>query len=262
MENVLNILAVDDEQIVLDSILKHLRKEDYNVKAVLSATEAIGLITKSRVDIVLTDLMMPEIDGLEFMQQVKSHLPNTPVIIITGYATINTALQATRQGAFDYIAKPFTKAELLAVIKRAAEIAHSATALNKNDDNVDPGKAASDYEVGAIKSIGENCWMIVEESGQVLIGVEHAFLQTIGKIQNIHLPAVCDELRQGSVFLQIYSTDMLLHKVLSPLSGAVIEINQKAIEDPNVTLEDPYGKGWLMRLIPTKLDFEVKEMDV
>lgn len=261
MENTLNILVVDDEQVVLDSIVKHLRKENYIVKTVLSANDAIKLITKTRVDIVLTDLMMPEIDGLDFMRQVKSDLPNIPVIIITGYATINTALQATRLGAFDYIAKPFTKAELLAVVKRAAEITQSATALNKNDNKANPGQNASDYEIGSIKSIGENCWMIVEKSGQVLIGVEHAFLQTIGKIQNVQLPSVGDQLRQGSVYLQIYSTDMILHKVQSPLSGTVTEINQKAVEDPNATLEDPYGKGWLMRLNPTKLDFEVKEMD-
>ena len=86
-----NILIVDDEQIVLDSIHKLVRNEPYAVFTAYSAREALDELKK-------TDIM------------------------VTGYATINTALQATQLGAFDYIAKPFSKKELLGVLKRAAEL--------------------------------------------------------------------------------------------------------------------------------------------
>ncbi len=120
MERELTVLVVDDEQIILDSVRKHLRKDNYTVHTVLTAREALDRFKSDRIDIVLTDLMMPEMDGLELMAELKQDHPNTPVIMITGYATIDSARQANQLGAFDYLAKPFTKSELLAVLKRAA----------------------------------------------------------------------------------------------------------------------------------------------
>ena len=92
MERVLHILVVDDEQVVLDSVKKHLKKENYEIHTALLAREALEIMDSTPIDMVLTDLMMPEIDGLELMREVKARTPLTPVIMITGYATINTAL--------------------------------------------------------------------------------------------------------------------------------------------------------------------------
>jgi len=126
MDKTIDILVVDDEQIILDSIEKHLRKESYNVYSVLSVQQALDMMKQTVFDIYLTDLMMPEIDGMEFMKIIKTDQPKAPVIMITGYATINTALQAKQLGAFDYIAKPFTRKELMGVIRRAAELVTAA----------------------------------------------------------------------------------------------------------------------------------------
>ncbi len=115
------ILIVDDEQIILDSIRKHLRREDYNIQTVLTAKEAIERFKSESINIVLTDLMMPEIDGMELMAIIKKDHPDVRVIMITGYATISTAQQAKQLGAFDYLAKPFTKSELLKVIEKACD---------------------------------------------------------------------------------------------------------------------------------------------
>jgi len=70
------------------------------------------------------------------------------------------------------------------------------------------------------------------------------------------------ELVQGSVFLQIFSSDLTSHPIVSPLSGTVVEVNAAALEDPNKTLEDPYGTGWLVRLTPTRLDEEMQLLDL
>ena len=115
----LNVLVVDDEQIVLDSAQRHLRQDDYGVHKALSAIGGLDVIESSSIDIVLTDLMMPEMDGLEFLKIIKDKYPKIPVIMITGYATINTALQAMQLGAFDYVAKPFSPRKLLAKIEEA-----------------------------------------------------------------------------------------------------------------------------------------------
>lgn len=257
MNTPLKILVVDDEQIVLDSVTKHLRKEDYTIVTVLSATEAVELLDADPPDIILTDLMMPEIDGLELMKISKEKLPQVPIIMITGYATINTALQATQLGAFDYIAKPFTRSELKSVVRRAAELLQGG---QPEEDNTTEKNRISSRSREGLKTIGDHVWLMVEDDGIVLLGVERSFLHVIGKIQNIFLPAVGDELRQGSVYLQLFSSDLRSHTVLSPLSGSVVDVNEALLEDPSKIVEDPYGKGWLIRLKPSRFEIEIKEL--
>jgi len=258
MERTLNILVVDDEQVVLDSIKRHLRKENYTVHTAMTAKTGLELLETASMDIVLTDLMMPEMDGLEFMKVVKESRPHTPIIMITGYATINTALQATELGAFDYIAKPFTKSELKAVIQRAS---HLVLKAEETGDEIKTGTADKAKEAPReIKVIGDSSWMMVQEDGSVLLGVERSFLHAIGRIQNIFLPAAGDQLRQGGTYLQIFATDLRSHTVLSPLSGKVLAVNEKVVSHPDSIHEDPYGEGWLIRLKPSRFDIEIKEL--
>ncbi|MEZ5357429.1 MAG: response regulator [Candidatus Zixiibacteriota bacterium] len=256
MNTPLKVLVVDDEQIVLDSVTKHLRKEDYTIVTVLTATEAVALLDSDPPDIILTDLMMPGIDGLELMKISKEKLPNTPIIMITGYATINTALQATQLGAFDYIAKPFTRSELQSVVKRAADLLQNGQP--SQDVPTEKKKTSRTHE--GLTTIGDHVWLMVEDDGVVLLGVERAFLHAIGKIQNIFLPSVGDELRQGSVYLQLFSSDLRSHTVLTPLSGTVVDTNEDLLKNPSKIVEDPYGKGWLIRLKPSRFEIEIKEL--
>ncbi|MCK5125307.1 MAG: response regulator [candidate division Zixibacteria bacterium] len=251
----LQVLVIDDEQIVLDSVVKHLRKEDYTIKTVLSAPVALEAINSNPPDIILTDLMMPEIDGLELMKIVKEKHPQIPIIMVTGYATINTALQATQLGAFDYIAKPFTRSELQTVVRRAEKLARGkAEAKGEASDH------AHSQANSRLKTIGDHIWLMVEEGGLVRLGIERSFLHTVGKIQNIFLPSVGDKLRQGSVYLELFSSDLRAHTVLSPLTGTIVEVNTSIVEDPSKMLEDPYGEGWLIRLKPSRFEIEIKEL--
>jgi CheY-like chemotaxis protein/glycine cleavage system H lipoate-binding protein len=264
MEKKLNILAVDDEQIVLDSLSKLLRKENCSLLTALSVKEALILMEQNEIDIILTDLMLPEIDGLEFMGIVKKKLPYVPIIMITGYATINTALQATHLGAFDYIAKPFTKSELKSVIKRASDLVRNSKNIKEQKEENGQLKKEPNENSGSkqkrITTLGQNSWMMLEDNGIVVFGIEHSYLQTIGKIQSIYFPTPGDELRQGSVYLQITSSDLRSFNLLSPLSGSVVEINTIVRDDPNKALEDSYGSGWLIRLKPSRFEFEIKTM--
>ncbi|MBU8932857.1 MAG: response regulator [candidate division Zixibacteria bacterium] len=260
MDRKLNVLVVDDEQIVLDSVRKHLGKEDYVIHTALAADKALELVRQGEIDIVLTDLMMPEIDGLEFMRLVKVDFPHLPVIMITGYATINTALQATQLGAFDYVAKPFTRKELQGVVRRAAEMASPPDSAQRGQITGERSDTDSHERIQEFKSVGDNAWLMLRDDGIVVFGVEHSFLQTIGTVQNIYLPSIGDKLRQGGTYLQIMSTDMRSHSLVSPLSGTVVEVNQKVIDDPQSALQDPFGEGWLIRLQPSRFDLEIKEL--
>lgn len=254
MERKLNVIVVDDEQIVLDSAERHLRHDDYQVFKALSAMEALEIFKKTEVDIVLTDLMMPEMDGLELIQVLKKKHPKVPVIMITGYATINTALQAMQLGAFDYVAKPFTKAELRGVVQRAAHLVANGPGAVANETEQEPDSRQSE----AFKGIGGHTWMMREENGNVLLGVERPFLHMLGRIQTVDMPAVGDQLRQGSVCFQIFTADLRSHVLWSPLSGTVVEVNKKVLDDPEKTLQDPYGDGWLLRIKPSSFERDVK----
>jgi CheY-like chemotaxis protein len=258
MDNTLNILVVDDEQIVLDSIQKHLKKDNYNVYGVLSAQDGLNLMAKTKIDIVLTDLMMPSIDGLELMKIIKADNPRIPVIMITGYATINTALKATQLGAFDYIAKPFSKAELRGVILRAAELAIKAGSSSEKTSTGDEAAGETAGRRDAFKTIGDKTWLVVQDDGTILLGVERSFLLAVGRIQTVFLPSKGDRLRQGSVYFQIFSSDLRAHTVISPISGTVVEINEQVVNSPESLLEDPYGEGWLVKIQPSDFENERK----
>jgi YesN/AraC family two-component response regulator len=260
MKDKLNVLVVDDEQIVLDSVHKHLRKEEiYVVHTALSVRQATEIMLNTEIHIVLTDLMMPDIDGLEFMSMVKRENPHIPMIVITGYATINTALQATQLGAFDYIAKPFTKKELLGVLTRAADLVRAAKKVKTGVSSADAGSKEEEIKNSKMfRNIDDHSWLMTRKDETVILGVKRTFLHTVGQIESIHLPEQGDELRQGGVFLQIISADLQSHSLVTPLSGTVVEVNEKVLSDPNVTLQDPYGDGWLIRLKPSKFEYEIK----
>jgi glycine cleavage system H lipoate-binding protein len=200
-------------------------------------------------------MMMPEIDGLEFIRMVKQTNPGTIMIMITGYATINTALQSMQLGAFDYLAKPFTRDELKKVIIRAADIISASEGVIS--DNIT--HLEIDDPVGkGFKGIGKNSWMMVLDEGYVQIGVERPFLINMGQIQSVYLPSVGDEIRQGSVCFQAFSADFRSQSLYSPLSGLVIEINEFVNKEPGKALQDPYKDGWLFKIKPSNFDEEIK----
>jgi len=115
------ILVVDDEEIVLKSCRKILEGGGYEVFTALSGQEAFDLLKSEPFDIVITDIKMPGIDGMEVLEKVKEEYPDILVIIITGYSTVQSAVQAMKLGAFDYIPKPFTPDEVLVVVEKALE---------------------------------------------------------------------------------------------------------------------------------------------
>ena len=115
------ILIVDDEDVVLKSCLRILQKLDYEVETAYSGQTALDLMEKKQYDIVLTDLMMPGMDGMQLLEEIKNRYPEVIVIIFTGFATVETARQALKAGAFDYIPKPFTPEELRTVIVNAVK---------------------------------------------------------------------------------------------------------------------------------------------
>ncbi len=115
------ILVVDDEPIVIRSCKAVLKAEGYNVEGVLSGKEAILKMEQNKYTLVLTDLKMPEIDGITLIRWMKQNKPDIGIVIITGYPSQDTIKEALELGIIDYVPKPFTPAVLTDVTKRAVE---------------------------------------------------------------------------------------------------------------------------------------------
>ena len=128
-----SVLVVDDERTVCNSCKKILSQEGYNVDIALTGEEALGKVKEGdRYDLVITDWKMPEIDGLEVARRIKKEKPNTAVIIITGYPSVESSIEAIRSGIADYVPKPFTPDELsnaaLRVLQKAGRVPVTASA--------------------------------------------------------------------------------------------------------------------------------------
>ena len=119
-------LVIDDEQIVLDSVSQILMDENYEVDVSLSGREGLDWAIERPYDIILTDIRMPDIGGMRVLRDVKRIKPSLPVVIITGYATTKSAVQAMKLGAADYIEKPFEPEQLLDAVARALGISPEA----------------------------------------------------------------------------------------------------------------------------------------
>jgi DNA-binding NtrC family response regulator len=116
------ILVVDDEMIVCESCKRILEEEEeYEVETALSGKEAFEKMKANPFDIVITDLKMPGIDGMEVLRTFRKEYPDSIIIMITGFSTVETAVEAIKLGAFDYIPKPFTPDEVSIVVKKAIE---------------------------------------------------------------------------------------------------------------------------------------------
>ncbi|MFQ5649315.1 MAG: sigma-54-dependent transcriptional regulator [bacterium] len=116
-----SVLIVDDEVSVRLSLEKALSKAGYLTRTAGSGSEALQLLEKRSVDLVLSDLKMPNGDGFELLREIKRTHPKTEVILLTGYGTIEKAVEAMKEGAYDFITKPFKKAVILSTVERAIE---------------------------------------------------------------------------------------------------------------------------------------------
>ncbi len=117
------ILVIDDEAIVGNSIRKILEPRGYRVEHAGTPSEAMGMLSERPVDMILLDMKMPGVKGLELLESIKEEHPITPVIMITGYASVETAVASVKMGATDYVPKPFTPDELHGAVEKGFKLA-------------------------------------------------------------------------------------------------------------------------------------------
>jgi DNA-binding NtrC family response regulator len=117
----INILAVDDEEAFRRLLKKELARKGYAVEVASNGSEALRVLAEQAFDVILLDVMMPGVDGITLMKKLKEDGAATPIIVLTGKATVETAVDAMKNGAYDYLTKPYKLDELTIVIDRAYE---------------------------------------------------------------------------------------------------------------------------------------------
>ena len=117
----LKTLVVDDEAVVRDSLAQWFREDGHEVRTAADGNEALLALREGPWDVALLDIRMPGMDGLEVQRRILAASPDTTIIIMTAYASVQTAVRALKEGAYDYITKPFDPDELSALLRRISE---------------------------------------------------------------------------------------------------------------------------------------------
>lgn len=262
------ILAVDDEEIILDSFRKILVLAGYSIDTVETGPEALGLIRRNDYDFVFTDLKMPGMDGVEVTKAVKHLRPDVDVVVITGYASIETAVETVKFGATDYVEKPFTEDELLKFVK---------TALIRRQDRLEkqmkhnirlirPGtsESASRYELNVPAGVfvsTQHAWARIEMNGTVRIGLDDLIRKLFGKIDRVELPHTGQKVEKGNPLFSLKYGDYSL-KIPSPLSGTVTLINEEHADHPEWLSVKPFELSWMCGIEPSNLAGELPSLKI
>ena len=262
------ILAVDDEAIILDSFRKILVVAGYSIDTVEKGREALGLIRKHDYDFVFTDLKMPEMDGLEVTKAVKHLRPDIDVIVITGYASIETAVETMKYGAVDYVQKPFTEDELIdffnkCLIKRKDRIERQ---MKPTVRLITPSTKESglqhEFNVPAGIFISPNhTWVNIEMNGTARVGLDDFVRKTIKNIDGVELPKLNKNIKKGEVLFSIKHDSHAIN-ISSPISGKVTLLNTEHVEHPEWIASKPFELSWMCCIDPSNLPEELHSLKI
>lgn len=262
------ILCVDDEPVILDSFRKILVLDGYCVDTVETGQEALGLIQKHSYDFVFTDLKMPEMDGVEVTKAVKHIRPDIDVVIITGYATVQTAVECMKYGAMDYVEKPFTEDELLEftnklLIKREEKIKQTIKpSVNiTNVENILGTKSTGFSIPGGVFISDNHCWISINQEGRAQVGIDDFGMKLIGKVDAIEPPNLGMKVNKGEVLFTAKVNGRAV-QFKSPISGKVVRVNNQLFEDLSVLEYSSYHKNWICIVDSDKLDSELAELKI
>ena len=209
------ILLVDDEEVVRESLTEWFRAEGYNVTPASCGKEALTLIASRSFDLALLDIKMPGMDGMELQQRLLEADPDLTIIIMTGYASVETAVQALKRGAYDYISKPVDPDELSHLVERAIELRRTKQEVTQLRESLKEIYPANDL-IGtstAMKRVTEFVEMVAPTDATVLITGESGTgkevvaraIHAAGKRRHmpmvtIHCGALTDTLLESELF--------------------------------------------------------------
>jgi CheY-like chemotaxis protein len=262
------ILCVDDEEVILSSFRKILVLDGYSVDTVETGQEALGLIQTHHYDFVFTDLKMPAMDGVEVTKSVKHMRPDIDVIIITGYASVETAVETMKYGAMDYVQKPFTEDELLNFVKKTLVKRQDRIQKQlKPQVHITHMPSSGDFVKGEFSIPGgvfiskNHTWVSINQEGIARIGLDDFAKKLIGRIASIELPNLGMTVKAGQPLFTVKQGNRSI-TFNSPVSGKVSQVNQYLKDNSAVLDVTPYEGNWICAFDADNIDNEIKGMSI
>ena len=205
------ILVVDDEQNVRQLICKVLEKESFTVLTACNGSEGLEIFHKNSIDLIISDIKMPEMSGIEFLHKVKEEEPGIGFILITAFATTETAIDAIRSGAQDYITKPFDLKEIVTTVRKILLTADSGDDLNYRLSDSDDSKTTSNspvmqqvYKLAKKVAVSDSTVLILGETGtgkEVISTAIHQWSRRCDKpMIKVNCGAIPDNLLESELF--------------------------------------------------------------
>jgi len=262
------ILCVDDEDIILDSFRKILVLDGYSVDTVSRGREALTLIRTNHYDFVFTDLKMPEMDGLEVTKTVKYLRPDIDVVIITGYATVETAVDCMKYGALDYVQKPFTEDEVLKftenLLIRRKENLKARLQQRVHVTNQEMSDKLESYQLaipGGVFISKNHCWVSLQQDGSVKVGIDEFAMRLIHHFDSVEFPVEGGATKTDQPLFIIRQQNRSI-PFNSPISGVVTKINIRLKNDLESLVETTYKNNWICIIEPTNLEDELNDLKI
>ena len=217
-------------------------------------------------DIVFTDLKMPAMSGTDVTKSVKHLRPDIDVVIITGFASVESAVECMKHGTLDYIEKPFTEDELRLFVKRALikrrdrierQLKPRVHVLGPEDN--DPGIKGEFSIPGGVHVSAGHCWVSLAEDGTARVGIDDFARKLLGSVDSINFPNIGTKVQAGNPLFRVNqgSRRTPFH---APISGKITMINEVIGKNCSRLEETSYGKNWICVIEGDNLDAELPQL--
>ncbi len=245
------LLLIDDEEIVLDACTEILRGEPYEVATAGDGTRGLERVREFRPDLVVVDLKMPGLSGLEVLERIRDADPTIVPIVITGYATVSSAVEAMKRGAYDFLPKPFTPEEFRLIVRRGAEkraLVLETQALRRERELLrDHFSAIVAHEFKApLAAVQQNLYALERELAPVATEDQRGRLGRV-KARVGDLLQMIDTWRRGSVDLEAVKARFAAVSVRVPVDKAVESVAAHAARKAvalSATVPEPAPLVW------------------
>jgi DNA-binding response OmpR family regulator len=249
------LLVVDDELVICQACRRIFSQQGFRVEESTDAREGLKRATENDYAVILLDIKMPHLDGIQFLEQLREKKPDMPVLIMTGYPSVPNAAAAVRLGASDYITKPFTPELITQSVQRIL----ARTGISERAEGASAASEAESPMSGTSEVLFlDESWLQLEPDGSATVGAVLAPLEK-GACESVRLPRIGEVVYQGLPLASLALAAKPPVTVPSPISGVVVAVNERLTKDPGVLWSDPCREGWIACVCTTRAEEELDQ---
>ena len=253
MDSEHSILVIDDEAVVCESFTRILSNQGYKVDSKTEPYEGLELALSNKYDLVFLDLKMDKIDGMDLFNELRKKDPHLPVVIVTGYPSLDTAIESVKLHASDYILKPFTPEEILKSVNQIIPQKDIVSTVAKRRLAKQLDWKPSHKPI----QFNEIAWIQQGEDGSARVGGQLPnFISS--NINALQLPELNDITYPGLPLSGVVLSNKSKIMIPSPLLGKIIEVNNKLALNPSIIKENSFDVSWIARIEPADIEKDLQ----